>query len=142
MLPLDQRGREPLSVGPGIRGSFPPNGGWIAFVSASGVITVTRVPGSTVVAKTWGLGEGDDPQWSWDGKELFFLRGGYFLSIPVRQVGETVEFGLPRRLFIATPGPSPRNHYTFSANSDRFIFDKPMPRSRADVLMLLTNWAK
>ena len=103
---------------------------------------MTRVPGSTVGAGTWRLGEGGDPQWSSDGKELFFLRGGDFMSTPVRQMGETVDFGLPRRLFTAGPGTSPRNHYTFSANGDRFVFDTPTVRSRAEVLMLLTDWAK
>jgi hypothetical protein len=105
-------------------------------------VTVTRVPGSNVGTGTWRLGEGGDPQWSSDGKELFFLRGGDFMATPVRQMGETVDFGLPRRLFTARPGTSPRNHYTFSANGDRFVIDTPLVRSRADVLMLLTNWAK
>ena len=141
VLPLDQRDRKPLLVGPGGSGSIAPNGRWIVYVSESGV-TVTRVPGSTVGTGTWRLGEGGDPQWSSDGKELFFLRGGDFMSTPVRQMGETVDFGLPRRLFTARPGTSPRNHYTFGANGDRFVFDTPMVRSRADVLMLLTNWAK
>jgi len=141
VLPLDQRDRTPLLVGPEIRGSIAPNGRWIVYVSESGV-TVTRVPGSTVGTRTWRLGEGGDPQWSSDGKELFFLRGGDFMSAPVRQMGETVDFGLPRRLFTARPGTSPRNHYTFSANDDCFVFDTPTVRRRPDMLMPLPNWAK
>ena len=140
VLPLDQRDRKPLLVGPGASGIHCAKRKVDCLLIDSGV-TVTSVPGSNVGAGTWRLGEGGDPQWSEDGKELFFLRGGDFMSIPVGR-WVTVEFGLPRRLFTATPGPSPRNHYTFSANGDRFVFDTPMVRSRADVLVLLTNWAK
>jgi Tol biopolymer transport system component len=140
MMPLDKSGAKPVLIGPGMGGSIGPNGRWIVYGSRG--IVVTRVPGSSAGARTWRLGEGIDPQWSQDGKELFFLRGGDFMSTPVRQMGETVDFGLPRRLFTVAPGSSARNHYTFSADGGRFIFDTPLVRSRADVLMLLTNWAK
>jgi Tol biopolymer transport system component len=140
LLPLGGREPRPVLIGSGFRGSVSPNGRWIVYVS--GGVNVTGMPGGTATAQTWRVGEGGDPQWSLDGRELFFLRNDDFMSVAVEQKGETVDFGLPHRLFTTRPGASARNHYTFGANRDRFVFDTPVVPTRADVLMLYTNWAR
>ena len=67
-------------------GKFSPDGKWVAFVSdesGGGEVYVAPFPntGQKIRVSTAG---GDEPLWSKDGKEMFYIEGQYMVSVPVK----------------------------------------------------------
>lgn len=130
LLPLDGD-RKPVPFDPGknseYNGSLSPNGRWMAYDSNEsdrGIIQVfvQAAPGTGAKGK-WqvspGLGVG--PQWRSDGKELFFLSHNRIFAVPVKTDGPSFEAGTPVPLFDIRLGPSLRNHFTVTADGQRFL---------------------
>jgi serine/threonine-protein kinase len=138
LLPVDHKG-DPMLIGRGSRGSVAPNGRWLAYIATGGVLTVAPMHGTSRRAEL-RVGSIGDPQWSPDGTELLFLRGGDLSSMSVRMTSGNLEFGPPRRLFSIRPGVSPRNHFAVSPDGSRFVFDTPVPPKITDGLVLFANW--
>jgi eukaryotic-like serine/threonine-protein kinase len=100
-LPLEGD-RKPYMVSPrGLWGRLSPNQHWLAYQSAqSGMIELY------VVAFGGGQGKwqvsangGQSPQWSKDGKELYYFDGTQSLvSVPVEDSGGALRFGSPQIL--------------------------------------------
>ncbi|HVA63889.1 MAG TPA: hypothetical protein VNF74_09215, partial [Terriglobales bacterium] len=79
--------------------AFSPDGRWVAYQGtvSNSEIYVTTFPasGNKWQATTQG---GKWPEWSADGRELFFVSGASLMAMPVR-LGATPQFGVPQRLF-------------------------------------------
>jgi Tol biopolymer transport system component len=123
-------------------GQFSPNGRWIAFASQQSgrdEVFVATAPGSGQPAGKWQISEGAKPQWRRDGKELFFLDNDKLMAAPVKSDGTLFESGTPVQLFTAPLGISLRNHFTATADGQRFLFASPKDTGNAEVHVLL-NW--
>jgi Tol biopolymer transport system component len=99
-LPLDGERKPRLVVEHGVDGTLSPNGRWLAYTLFSGQSEVY------VVAYGGGQGKwqvspngGQVPQWSKDGKELYYLDSAQsIVAVPVRDLGNTLEFGAGQTL--------------------------------------------
>ena len=118
-LPLDGERKPRLIVEHAVNGSLSPNGRWLAYTLFSGQAEVY------VVAYGGGQGKwqvspngGQVPQWSKDGKELYYLDGAQsIVAVPVRDLGNTLEFGVGQTLVsqwtvLSTPFYSARHQDT------------------------------
>ncbi len=67
----------------------------------------------------WTIGTGNDPRWSRNGKELFYLTGGSgrLMAVPVT-LKPAFHAGLPKELFTFPPGP---NSYDVTADGQKLI---------------------
>jgi len=99
-LPLDGERKPHLVVEHAVNGTLSPNGRWLAYTLFSGQAEVY------VVAYGGGQGKwqvspngGQVPQWSKDGKELYYFDGTQSISaVPVKDLGNTLEFGASQTL--------------------------------------------
>jgi hypothetical protein len=105
---------------------FSPNGRWIAYTTDKdgGGVYVRSFPAGD---REWRISQegGAYPQWSGDGKELFFIVNGNVMAAEIKE-GPTFEAGVPRKLFDVTsnglpsPGP-PLGLYSVSADGSRIL---------------------
>ena len=126
-------------------GQFSPNGRWIAYGSMESgrfQVFVQSAPGSGMAPGKWqvSVAAGTMPQWRRDGKELFFLMGNKLMAVPVITDRATFESGAPAPLFDIRPGVSARNHFTISADGQRFLFAWPKDLDTAGQVHVLLNW--
>jgi eukaryotic-like serine/threonine-protein kinase len=99
-LPLDGERKPHEVVTHGINGTLSPNGRWLAYTAYSGQTDVY------VIAYGGGQGKwqvsangGQFPQWSKDGKELYYFDGTQSVcAVPVKDLGNTLEFGASQTL--------------------------------------------
>ena len=99
-LPLNGERKPHLAVEHAVNGTLSPNGRWLAYTLFSGQAEVY------VVAYGGGQGKwqvspngGQVPQWSKDGKELYYFDGTQSISaVPVKDLGNTLEFGASQTL--------------------------------------------
>ena len=87
-----------------VNASLSPDGRWLAFTSdESGnnevyVQSFPKAAGRWMVSGDAGSGGASRPTWRRDGRELFYLRGGSIVAVPLD--GEaTFSFGEPKTLF-------------------------------------------
>jgi serine/threonine protein kinase len=99
-LPLDGERKPHLLVEHAVNGTLSPNGRWLAYTLFSGQTEVY------VVAYGGGQGKwqvspngGQVPQWSKDGKELYYFDGTQSISaVAVKDLGNKLEFGASQTL--------------------------------------------
>jgi Tol biopolymer transport system component len=153
-LPLDDRSH-PLPV---VRspfdeadGQFAPNGKWVAYTTdetGQYEVYVTAFPpaenGSDGRSQISSLG-GRAPRWRGDGAELYYmtLDGKKVMSVAVRAVGASLEFGPPHELFTASmPGDIGDSQYPYDVTGDgkRFLIEEPAFAQSSSPLTLVLNW--
>ncbi|MGA9494671.1 MAG: protein kinase [Terriglobales bacterium] len=94
-LPLDGERKPRLVVEHAVGGTLSPNGRWLAYTMFSGQSEV-YVVGYGAAQGKWQVSPngGQVPQWSKDGKELYYLDGTQsIVAVPVKDLGNTLEFG-------------------------------------------------
>jgi len=99
-LPLEGDRKPNLVAEHAVNATLSPNGKWLAYTLFSGQSDVY------VVAYSGGQGKwqvspngGQVPQWSKDGKELYYLDGTQsIVAVPVKDLGKTLEFGAGQTL--------------------------------------------
>jgi serine/threonine protein kinase len=99
-LPLNGERKPRLVVEHAINGTLSPNGQWLAYTLFSGQAEVYVVGYGGGQGK-WQVSPngGQVPQWSKDGKELYYLDGTQsIVAIPVKDMGNTLEFGAGQTL--------------------------------------------
>ena len=116
---------------------FSPDGKWIAYVA-------TDVDHPEVyVRPTTGTGQfeishggGSPPSWSFDGKEIYYLRGEEMMAVSIAIEGSQIRPGKPRVLF-----RSPSTNL-FDVTKDGFLMtrqlDVPQPRE----INVVVNWKR
>jgi Tol biopolymer transport system component len=99
-VPLDGDRKPHLVMDHAFGATLSPNGRWLAYTLFSGTSEVY------VVAYGGGQGKwqvsangGQVPQWSQDGKELYYMDGNQsIVAVPVKDRGNTLEFGASQTL--------------------------------------------
>jgi serine/threonine-protein kinase len=126
---------------------FSPDGRWLAFRSnESGrmEVYIARFPGAAVKRQV-SIGGGDQPQWSPDGKQLFYLNGSRMMSVDVT-TEPGLQVGKPRLLFERAPSESALNSgqwghtYAVLPDGKRFLFVSNPPRPEVRELKVVLNW--
>lgn len=121
---------------------FSPDGRWIAYESSeSGTfqIYVAAFPGAKNKAQVSPSG-GTTPAWRADGKELFYVDPiGRLMAVDVKAVGDGLQLGTPRTLFLTHAASAAVRSYDVSRAGDRFMITttgdvEPSPYT------LVVNW--
>jgi serine/threonine-protein kinase len=125
--------------------AFSPDGRWMAYTSNEpGQSEVFVVPFPNVSDARWAVsvGGGREPQWSRDGRELFYRAGnGDLVAVPVRT--ETVfASGTPTVLFSSSGYWSGTFHRQYDVTPDggRFLFIRRVGASHQSRMILVQNF--
>ena len=133
---------------------FSPSGRWIAYVSNDGGGAQTQIyvqpfppTGSKFQVSQSG---GQQPAWSRDGRELFFINTGIdsrLMAVPVRAETD-FEYGTPVPLFSIYAGTLLGNAaigtnqrvYAVSKDGQRFLFNITPRQGTTEPLTVVLNW--
>jgi Tol biopolymer transport system component len=122
-----------------------PDGKWLAFAtdeSGRQEIYVQSFPeaaGRWIVSSDGGPSPASRPAWRSDGRELYYLRGGAVVAIPV--TGDaTFSFGTPRTLFSVSVTTASAD-YAVSKDGQRILTNELPPADPSKVgARLIQNW--
>jgi Tol biopolymer transport system component len=123
-------------------GLLSPNDKWLAYVtteSGRAKFYVTNYPGLSekIAVSTDG---GQRPQWSRDGRELFYRHGDALMAVPV-ETGATFHAGKPHRLFSgAFRGESQESAFDVAPDGRRFVMIKSDQAAGLRQLNVVQNW--
>jgi eukaryotic-like serine/threonine-protein kinase len=123
--------------------AFSPDGRWIAYLSSesgSPEVYVRSYPGP---GGKWQVstGGGNQPRWSRDGRELFYLATGFRLTaVPVR-TGAAFEKGTPHELFQVASRRTNIPQYDVFPDGQRFIVNTVVTEKASTPLTLVQNWS-
>jgi serine/threonine protein kinase/WD40 repeat protein len=124
-LPLEGERKPSLILERGTAGKLSPDGHWLAHSSGeSGTIQVYVVPFGGGQGK-WQVSAngGTRPQWSKDGKELFYMDLAFnLLAVPVTNAGGALQFGAAQKL--VANWSAPQVIYDVSPDGKKFILDR------------------
>jgi Serine/threonine protein kinase len=124
-LPLEGE-RKPVQIAAKANwGRLSPDGRWLAYVSSE-----SEAPAVDVVAYGGGQGKwqvsansGFQPQWSADGKELYYMTTSYDLyAVPVKEVGGALQFGAPEILI--SKWSAPQVFFDVSPDGKKILLDR------------------
>ena len=93
-------------------------------------------PGRTQVSSKGG----QQPRWSGDGKEIFYVEADALMAVPV---GTTPTFSAetPTLLFQGKGAFADRGHsYDVSADGKRFVIVEPVPGGKSPTIQVVENW--
>ncbi len=118
--------RKPWQILPrGIAGRLSPDGRWLAYMTfESGGPEVYVVPFRGGQGK-WQVSAstGEDPQWSMDGKELYYVdEASSLYAVPVKDVGGALQFGAAQT--IVTSWASPNLLYDVTPDGKKILLDE------------------
>jgi eukaryotic-like serine/threonine-protein kinase len=124
----------------GFDGHLSPDGRWLAYASLeSGGPQVYVVPFRGGHGK-WQVSAngGQEPQWSKDGKELYYFDESNNLSaVPVKEVGGALQFGAAQT--IVTSWASPNILYDVAPDGKKFLLDQVLQQVSQSVTVV-TNF--
>jgi Tol biopolymer transport system component len=125
-----------------------PNGRWVAYASNRGVANNNIVvsPFPDAASQQWQISPrgGSLPAWAPDGRELFFVDSGRFMSVEVDPDQDVFVFGQPTELFSVSEyivGGA----RAFDVADERFLFLKPLSSqptagANAQQIHVVQNW--
>jgi Tol biopolymer transport system component len=124
-LPLEGERKPSPVVERGSSGNLSPDGRWLAYRSSeSGRGEVYVTPFGAGQGK-WQVSAngGGRPQWSNDGKQLYYMDLTYNLFVvPVTNVGSSLQFGAAEKLI--TNWSAPQVFYDVSPDGKKFLLDR------------------
>jgi serine/threonine protein kinase len=124
-LTLEGERKPSLVVERGTAGKLSPDGRWLAYNSAeSGRAEVYVMPFGGGQGK-WQVSAngGGRPQWSTDGKELYYMDLTFNLfAVPVTNAGGSLQFGVAQKLI--TNWSAPQVFYDVSPDGKKFLLDR------------------
>src|SRR5581483_434862 len=119
---------------------------WIAYASAETGHYEVYVRDFPSGAHEWPVSTngGWAPQWSRDGRELFYIGlDGTLMSVPVRS-GATLHLGAPKPLFPTGIRPTPMQtvtkQYAVSRDGQRFLLNAHVPEDAAATITVVLGW--
>lgn len=120
-----------------------PDGRWVAYVSDESSaleVYVDAFPerGHKVQVSSQG---GTHPTWRGDGKELFFLTPDKKLMAAEVSPGPAFQVGSTHALFQTRIAGIARNHYTASADGQRFLINSPVSSATISPITVVINWS-
>jgi Tol biopolymer transport system component len=120
-----------------------PDGRWLAYSSdESGVVELYVVPFRGGQGK-WQLTAhgGAQPQWSRDGKQLYFMDPSYNLfTVPVKDVGRALQFGAPQRLVSSSSWSAPQVFYDVAPDGKKILLNR-VAQQVGQSITVVTNFA-
>jgi eukaryotic-like serine/threonine-protein kinase len=127
-------------------GQFSPDGKWVAYASnetGRWQVYVTSFPAARGRWQVSTAG-GQEPRWSGNGKELFFLSPDYkLMAVPVT-IGANFDAGPPTMLFQATPRQAfslfDLFSYGVSRDGKRFLVIAQARETQTAPLSVILNW--
>ncbi len=124
-LPLEGERKPSSVVERGAFGKLSPDGRWLAYQSAeSGRLEIYVLPFGGGQGK-WQVSAngGHLPQWSTDGKQLYYMDLTYNLfSVPVKNTGGSLQFGVAEKLI--SNWSAPQVFYDVSPDGKKFLLDR------------------
>jgi len=139
-LPLQGERKPSLVVERGAAGKLSPDGRWLAYQSAeSGRTEVYVMPFGGGQGK-WQVSAngGGRPQWSKDGKELYYMDPAYSLfEVPVTNAGGALQFGAAQKLI--TNWSAPQVFYDVSPDGKKFLLDR-VQQQVSQAVTVVTNF--
>jgi Tol biopolymer transport system component len=119
---------------------------WIAYMSAATGRYEIEVRDFPSGAHRWAASTngGWAPQWSRDGRELFYIAlDGMLMSVPVRS-GANLQLGAPLPLFQTGLRPTPMQtimgQYAVSRDGQRFLLNRLAPEDSAWAITAFLGW--
>lgn len=144
-LPL-QHDRKPFMIVPhavfslGASGSISPNGKWIAYASDESGNVESYVAAFAGAQGKWQVSSngGTRPQWSHDGKELYYMDPTYTLSaVPVKEVNGALQFGSGQTL--VKNWSAPQVFYDVTPDGKKILLDR-ISQQVSQSITLMTNF--
>jgi Tol biopolymer transport system component len=142
-LPLAEPGKPWKVVENGGVARFSPDGRYVAYQSQeSGQWQIYVVPfgdrqGKWQVSPTMGVA----PQWSRDGRELFYVDAAHTLfSVLVKEQGDALQFGSPQPL-VTRSNLATRIAFAVSPDSKKILIERPSQQVNQSVT-LVTNFTE
>lgn len=125
------------------QGQFSPDGKWVAYRSYETGTPQVFVQEFPPLGGKWQIsnGEGSDPQWRRDGKELFYMNSGKLMAVDIKTRGRQFEAGVPHQLFEVKPWRSGRNAYAVTADGEKFLINIARAEKSAAAFVVVTNWS-
>ncbi len=129
-LPLEGDRKPWLVVPHGVnwfaaQGRLSPNGRWLAYTSSESGATETYVAAFRGGQGKWQVSTNGAvaPQWSRDGKELYYFNASSrsVIAVPVKETNDALQFGAPQAL--ATNPASQQGTYDVSPDSKKILLD-------------------
>jgi Tol biopolymer transport system component len=140
-LPLQGEHKPSLIVERGTAGKLSPDGRWLAYHSSeSGRSEVYVMPFGGGQGK-WQVSAngGQRPQWSKDGKELYYMDLTYSLfAVPVTGGGGALQFGAAERL--VANWSAPQVFYDVAPDGKKFLLDR-VEQQVSQSVTVVTNFA-
>jgi eukaryotic-like serine/threonine-protein kinase len=125
-------------------GAISPNGRWLAYrreVAGRGEIHVTDIsPQGRSGPGKWQVstGQGWQPLWRRDGRELLYLADSVLMAVAVKPDAKSFEAGAPRSLF-DLPTPSRlKDRFVVARDGQRFLLSVPL--QSPEPVRVLVNW--
>jgi eukaryotic-like serine/threonine-protein kinase len=140
VLPLQGEHKPSSVVEGGAFGKLSPDGRWLAYQSIeSGRAEVYVMPFGGGQGK-WQVSAngGQQPRWSTDGKELYYMDLTYNLfSVPVKNAGGSLQFGVAEKLI--TNWSAPQVFYDVSPDGKKFLLDR-VAQQVSQSVTVMTNF--
>jgi dipeptidyl aminopeptidase/acylaminoacyl peptidase len=120
-----------------------PDGRWLAYASQESsrwevYVAPFRREGERVQVSTEGGGQ---PRWRGDGKELSYVSpDGQLMAVDVRATGDRIDVGLPVALFSGVIADPLTDHYSATADGQRFLVPVPVGQESRRRIHVVTNW--
>ena len=126
------------------QGRLSPDGRWIAYTSVESGRPEVFVQNFPPAGGKWQIstGGGNEPSWSRDGKELYFMNETKLEVVDVKATGSSFEAGIPKELFDVpvTNSGVRRNHYVATADGQRFLFVTTPKSVDTTPFIVVQNW--
>ncbi len=150
VLPMDKPGAKPFQYTHGAslikQGQFSSDGRFVAYTSdESGQYEVYVQPFPDASQGKWVISQGGgvEPQWSRDGRELFFFSGQKMMVVDLRMSNGTFSASAPREV-LSAPVPvgysNDSHRWQLSPDGKRFLLLIPSSGAAAASLDVVINW--
>jgi Tol biopolymer transport system component len=146
VLPLEGEDREPkpflntpfLEV----RARFSPDSRWVAYESEESGRGEIYVGSFSGTGGKWQISTsgGTEPQWSRDGRELYYIAPDLKMMRVKVQTGETFEAGIPEPLFTVSLRPVTTGNRFLVAQDGRFLLLSSLRGDTTPPTTVVLNW--
>jgi Tol biopolymer transport system component len=126
---------------------FSPDGRWVAYESdeTGPREIVVRAFGSSTIRAQVSLGGGTRPEWSPNGRELYYVSADYHLMAVSLRLGAVIEPDTPRPLFEIRRlerVPSWPTPYAVSPDGQRFLVGAVVDEGSGSPMSVVLNWTR